>query len=123
MSEQIQPPDEPPYQQPDDAPPSFTLVKEGSAWQQGFGLSLLLHLLQIPLCLFLSLYDQGASMFSILFIGVSQLFYMIPAIMIAFGKGKKHLAKGLIMGAAMVFLLNAACAGIFFAGLTSSYSR
>jgi hypothetical protein len=45
-------------------------------------------------------------------IGVAQLFYMIPAILVAYGKGRDQLGKGLFVGAALTFLLNAACAGV-----------
>jgi hypothetical protein len=122
LSEPFQPPDEPPYQQPYGSPPPFTPPKEGSAWK-GFGFSVLLHILQIPICLLLSLYDRDTPMFSLLFIGVSQLIYMIPAIIIAGVKGKSHIMKGLIIGASVVFLLNAACTGLFFALMINSYSH
>jgi hypothetical protein len=42
-------------------------------------------------------------------IGLVQLFYMIPAILIARWRGHMALAKGLIVGAALTFLLNATC--------------
>ena len=43
-----------------------------------------------------------------LVIGVSQLIYMVPAILIARGTGRLGLAKGLAIGASITFLLNAA---------------
>ncbi len=113
MSEPVQPPDQPPY----GSPPPFTGPKEGSAWK-GFGLSLLLHLLQVPIGVILSLFEPELVMFSILFIGVSQLIYMIPAIVIAASKGHSHLVKGLAIGASIVFLLNAACTGLVFFSLS-----
>ena len=116
MAEPFQPPDQPPHQTPYGAEP-LTPQVEGSAWK-GFGLSLLLHILQIPIALMLSLFDRDTPIFSFFFIGVSQLIYMIPAIVIAFAKGKKQLAKGLIIGAAVVFLLNAACTGMVFFSLS-----
>lgn len=116
MSEQFQPPGQPPYQSPYSlAPPASQ--PEGSALI-GFLLSLLLHLLQIPIVVILSLFESELLILSVLFIGVSQLVYMIPAIVIAFGKGKKQTAKGLIIGAAIVFLLNAACTGLIFFSLS-----
>jgi hypothetical protein len=118
MSEQFQPPNQPPY----DSPPPFTLPKEGSVWA-GFGLSLLLHLLQIPIGIVLALFESELFMFSILFIGVSQLIYMIPAFVIAASKGKPHLVKGLIIGASIVFLLNAACTGVIFFSLSQGSFR
>jgi hypothetical protein len=97
----------------------LTPPKEGSAWM-GFGLSLLLHLLQIPIGIVLALFQSELFMFSLLFVGVSQLIYMIPAIVIAAGKGHSHIVKGLIIGAAIVFLLNAACTGLVFFSLSQS---
>jgi hypothetical protein len=116
LSEQFQPPDQPPHQPPYGAPPLTSQI-EGNVWK-GFGLALLLQLLQIPIGLALSLFDSGAFLGSIIFIGVSQLVYMIPAIVIAAGKGLPHIVKGLIIGAAVVFLLNAACAGVVFYSLS-----
>jgi hypothetical protein len=46
-----------------------------------------------------------------LLIGLTQLVYMVPAIVIALRRGRTSLAKGLIIGAAVTFLLNAACWG------------
>ena len=117
MSEPFPPPNEPPYGQPYGSPPPFTPPKEGSAWA-GFGLSLLLHLLQIPIGMVLSLFDAELFMFSLLFIGLSQLLYMIPAMVIVGIKGKPHLVKGLIIGASIVCLLNAACTGLVFFSLS-----
>lgn len=52
-------------------------------------------------------------------LGFTQAIYMIPAFVIARGRGKEQLAKGLLVGAAVTFLLNAACAGY----LIWNYSR
>ena len=115
MSEQFQPPGQPPYQSP------YSLASpasqpEGSALI-GFLLSLLLHLLQIPIVIILSLFESELLILSVLFIGVSQLVYMIPAIVIAFAKGKPQLGKGFLIGAGITFLLNAACFGLIFISL------
>lgn len=53
-----------------------------------------------------------ASYYSLNFIGLSQLIYVIPAILIAWRKGRHDILKGLIIGAAITFLLNAACWGL-----------
>jgi hypothetical protein len=100
--------------------PSLNEPKE-SLWP-GFGLSLLLHLFQIPIAiLILVIYNKGEEqlnvIFPIMFIGVSQLGYMIPAMVIAAVKNKPHIVKGLLLGASIVFLLNAACTGLFFGAL------
>jgi hypothetical protein len=101
-------------------PPQHVAEPKGSLWP-GFGLSLLLHLFQIPLVILILIFSKGEdqlyALFSILFIGVSQLIYMIPAIAIAAVKGKSHIVKGLIIGASIVFLLNAACMGLVFGSL------
>ena len=48
----------------------------------------------------------------LLLIGITQCIYMIPAIVIVNAKGKSHLVKGLLIGAGITFLLNAACTGV-----------
>jgi hypothetical protein len=87
------------------------------------GYSCLLHLLQIPLAVlawlvFSLLFDAetgaGVAFGSLLLVGVSQLFYMIPAVVIARRRGRTALAQGFIIGAAVVFLLNAGCWGLVF---------
>lgn len=72
----------------------------------GIGLGLGLHLIQFLLFLVV----PG----TLFFIGLSQLIYMVPAILIANSKRHKGMAKGLIILAALTFLLNAACYGFFF---------
>jgi hypothetical protein len=46
------------------------------------------------------------------FFGGFQLVYMIPAVLIAFLRGRRFLMQGLIIGAALTFILNAACWGM-----------
>src|ERR1044071_2943409 len=100
--------------------PPNEVTPQGSVWA-GFGLSLLLHLFQIPIIiLILAIYkgeEQMYALFTLMFIGVSQLLYMVPAIIIAAVKKRPHLVKGLILGASIVFLLNAACTGLIFISL------
>jgi hypothetical protein len=45
----------------------------------------------------------------LLLLGVTQLVYMVPAILIARWRGRPHTAMGLIIGAPLTFVLNAAC--------------
>jgi len=52
----------------------------------------------------------GAMFFVVL--GVVQLVYIIPAIVIVYRRGQPRVVKGLILGAALTFLLNAACWGL-----------
>lgn len=48
----------------------------------------------------------------ILFIGVIQLIYIIPLIIVAKRKGKTGLVKGMAIGAGVVFLLQSLCYGM-----------
>ena len=52
--------------------------------------------------------------FSFLFIGVAQLVYLIP-VLIYFRKNK-GMVQGLLIGAGITFLLNAACFGLVIGG-------
>lgn len=45
-------------------------------------------------------------------IGVAQLVYLIPAIILALVKKRTGIAQGLILGGVITFLLNAACFGL-----------
>jgi len=42
-------------------------------------------------------------------LGVSQLLYIIPAIIMARRRGRPSVAKGMIVGAAITFILSGAC--------------
>jgi hypothetical protein len=55
-----------------------------------------------------------AGLFPPLLIGLSQLAYMLPAILIAPRRQRRDVAKGLIIGAAITFTLNAACWGTLY---------
>lgn len=74
---------------------------------KGVGLLLLLHLIQVPL-FFLN-------PVSFALIGLSQLIYLIPALIIIRQRGRTAMFKGLIIGGAITFLLNAACFGLLMA--------
>lgn len=80
-------------------------VRHRSDVALGIGLAFILHALQLPLA-FVTL------MMALVFIGVSQLLYLIPAILIAKRKQRPGIVKGLIIGASVTFLLNAACFAI-----------
>jgi hypothetical protein len=47
------------------------------------------------------------------FLGVVQILYMVPAVIIARRRDQPNVAKGLIIGAVVTFLLNAACWALF----------
>lgn len=54
----------------------------------------------------------------ILFIGVFQLIYVIPLVVIAKVKRKTAFIKGAIVAASLTFLLNATCFGLFIFALS-----
>ena len=76
-------------------------------WARGLGLLLLLHLIQIPLAAL----TIGISLIAL---GLTQLVYVIPAIIIYRRKGRPGIVKGLIIGAAITLLLNGTCTAMFF---------
>jgi hypothetical protein len=90
----------------------------------GIGLAFLLHILQIPLAGGLGfLVSQWKPEIGVVFygsplaIGVTQLVYLVPAIVFALMKGKKGLVKGLLIGGALTLLLNGLCFGIIMFGM------
>jgi len=92
---------------------------KGSIWA-GLGLTLLFHFVVLVSLLFILgtvvSGERGLELgiLPVMYIGLSQLVYMIPAIWIARRKGETETAKGLIIGASITFLLNAACNGLVF---------
>lgn len=69
----------------------------------GIGLLMLLHFL-------LFLYPMA-----FIFIGVVQLIYLIPALIVL--RNKKGVFQGLLIGAGITFLLNAACFGLMLGSM------
>jgi hypothetical protein len=53
-----------------------------------------------------------------LFIGVAQLLWVIPAVLIARSMGHTETMKGIISGAALTFILNSACHGLIWLPFT-----
>ena len=84
---------------------------------RGVVLTLLLHLLQIPIGLVLILVPSVFPYIAFFFIGLSQCVYMIPAILYFSKTGETETVKGLIIGASITFLLNATCTVIVFSSL------
>ena len=85
---------------------SVGMASKGSvAW--GVGQILLFHLLQIPVA-------AMTVFLSLAVICVSQLAYVIPAIIVARRKGHDDTAKGIIIVASLTALLNIACTGYVF---------
>jgi len=58
----------------------------------------------------------GIGVWLVLAFGVTQLLYMVPAILIARRRGRAGIAKGLIIAASVAFLLNASCFVLFWSG-------
>lgn len=92
----------------DDTPMVEGEYKGSVAW--GIGQILLFHLLQIPLA-FMTMY------LSLAVICLSQLAYVIPAIVVARRKGHEETVKGIIIAASVSALLNVACTGYVFYNL------
>jgi hypothetical protein len=94
---------------------------EKEEFHKGLGYTVALHIIFAGILYILYLIsDKGDVTFLIplLLIGISQLLYMLPAILIVQGKDRPQLAKGFAVGGAITFLLNAACTGlVFFRGL------
>jgi ABC-type Fe3+-siderophore transport system permease subunit len=105
-------PDPKPTTSPDQQP-------KGSAWA-GFALALLLHLLQLPITFLVDFVSRAelAFLYPLVFIGISQLVYIIPAIIIFHRRGEPQTVKGLLIGASLTFLLNAACSGLIYNGIS-----
>ena len=76
---------------------------------KGIGLTVLLHLIQL---LFFRITFAPAW-----FIGITQLVYIVPAILFFRKRGRTGIVKGLIIGAAITFLLNVACFGYLMISL------
>lgn len=52
--------------------------------------------------------------FLVIFWGVTQIVYILAAVLWARSKGYFELSKGLLIAAGVCFLLNGLCAGLFF---------
>lgn len=72
----------------------------------GCGLTLVLHVVAVVV-LFIIVPPLAVVFF--LLLGVTQLVYMVPAILIASVRGRRNTAKGLLIGTAVTFMLSAAC--------------
>lgn len=82
-------------------------ARPDEGFARGMLLLLLLHLLQIPM----TWLSGGISVF---FIGVTQLLYFLPAVVVLIVKKRSETAKGLSTAAGITFLLNGTCTAIFF---------
>lgn len=94
--------------------------------RKGVLLTILLHLLQIivgPAVFFVSMwllpnkgnqYGVGSFVLALGGYGITQMIYMIPAIMRFRKRGEQLTVQGLIIGASVTFLICAACDGSLF---------
>ena len=89
---------------------------EGRGILAGLAMTVAMHVVLIAFCITfgLGLERQIRMVGTVLYfaafgLGVSQLIYMVPAILIARRRGRRAVAKGLIIGAAVTFILTAAC--------------
>jgi hypothetical protein len=94
--------------------------KPHSGAGKGFLLGCGLHIVAIPLLLLISTAESSA-LGAVLFVGLAQLIYMIPAFFVAKSKGvSRDFLKGLVLSAVVVFILNAACFGILLVAVATS---
>src|SRR5579864_173373 len=111
------------------AAPSMTQQDPGSVGR-GLLFTFLLHFCQIVLMpiiigVTIAIYpDKSASGFAgflvgILGFGITQLAYMIPAILIFKKRGQTKTVQGLVIGASTTFLLSAMCSAPFLYGIYS----
>ena len=87
----------------DESPPPEP--RSSDSFRYGFALLLLLHLFQIPM----SFLSGGISVFAI---GVTQLLYFIPVLVMLILKKRSETAKGMAFAAGITLLLNVTCAGV-----------
>lgn len=86
----------------------------------GLGLTVMFHVIvQVPTFFFLlaiAKSDQGLErpIRAVMYMGLTQLVYIIPAILFTRRRSETETAKGLIVGASITFLLNATCNGLLF---------
>ena len=79
----------------------------------GFLRVLVMHaVFQTAAFFFIQLFDADSSIMPLLFIGLSQLVYVVPAVIKTKRRGLTETSKGIILAAIVTFLLNAACFGL-----------
>ncbi|GIQ68960.1 hypothetical protein DUZ99_16290 [Xylanibacillus composti] len=87
--------------------------KAGHVGQVILGI-LLLALLHVALFILTQWWNSG--FLALVFIGVVQWLYVLPTVYILRRKGRTGLMQGVLIGAGLSFLLNAACFGLFVSG-------
>jgi hypothetical protein len=84
---------------------------------RGIAFTLLLHTLQVPLAFALAFVFPPLALATVIFIGVSQCVYIVPALVYFNRNGESDTVKGMIITASITFLLNATCTAIVFGSL------
>jgi hypothetical protein len=82
---------------------------------KGLGLLALMHVAASGLCMLVSFCADGdvtGGLMLMLFLGGTQIVYVAPAAIVLSSRRRSRTLKGLLIGAAITFLVNAACAGI-----------
>ncbi len=75
---------------------------------RGIALALLLHLLQLPF----AIASEGGTL---LLLGVTQVVYEVPALLVVSVMGRRDLAIGIVIGTAVSFLVAfGTCAAVFY---------
>lgn len=75
---------------------------------------LLLVLLHAGFIFLMQLWPSG--LLALVFIGIVQWLYVLPTVIILKRNGRTGLMQGVLIGAGLSFLLNAACFGLFLGG-------
>ena len=88
----------------------------------GVRTALLLHLAALGFCLMISMMTRviptfGALLLPLIFVGLSQLVYLIPAAVMQKRRGRPQAMKGIILVAAITLLLNATCTALVLGNL------
>ncbi len=86
--------------------------------RKGFFIGSLLHVIGTPSMMGASALLLGQAVIGLLFIGILQSLYMVPAALIARSKDcSRDFQKGLFLSAVALFLLSAVCFGCLFLSL------
>ena len=91
------------------------MERNDSVWA-GIGLTLGLHIVFGMIFMGILNLINPNWVLAVFYPGLTQLLYIVPLCLIFKKRGQVGMVKGLIIGAAITFLLNAACSGMFFLG-------
>ena len=103
-----------------DRPASEAAEQRKGSVGLGLGLTVMFHVIAQVTTFFVLMAivssNRGLELpiLALMCMGLTQLVYMIPAILFSRKRGETETAKGLIIGASVTFLLNAAWSGLMF---------